>query len=112
MVQAFNNLIDNAIKYTHNDGTVEIQATSNKDGVEILIHDTGVGLSQSDLPRIFERFYQVDKARGPSRGTGLGLAITNEIIQAHGGHITVQSMENRGTTFKVYLPRHNADAIT
>ena len=112
LVQSLDNLIGNAIKYTHSGGTVEIQTTSNKDNIEISIHDTGIGLSQSDLPRIFERFYQVDKARGPSRGTGLGLAITNEIIQAHGGHITVQSMEKRGTTFKVFLPRNNADTIT
>jgi signal transduction histidine kinase len=73
--------------------------------VEIAVRDTGAGIPASELPRIFERFYQVDKVRGPGRGSGLGLAIVSEIVHAHGGRIRVTSAgENQGAAFIVWLP--------
>jgi len=104
LVQVIHNLVDNAIKYTPPGGTVRVQTRVNRNGVEVIIADSGPGIPQHDLPRIFERFYQVDKARGPSRGTGLGLAIVNEIVRAHGGQIDVQSAPGQGTTFTVWFP--------
>jgi len=112
LVQAFNNLIGNAIKYTPSGGNVYVTARENNDGIIFVVRDTGIGIPKKDLPRIFERFYQVDKARGPSRGTGLGLAITNEIVQAHHGEIDIQSVEGVGTTFSVWLPFEQPAART
>lgn len=105
LVQVFTNLLSNAIKYTQEGGEVWIEADVNKGGVEVVIKDNGIGIPPEDLPRIFERFYQVDKSRGPRRGTGLGLAITQEIVHAHGGEIDIQSEgRNKGTTVTVWLP--------
>ena len=105
LAQVFTNLLSNAIKFTPEGGTVLLKTGARNDGVEIIVRDTGIGIPQEDLTRVFERFYQVDKARGPKRGTGLGLAIVREIIQAHGGTITVASDGPRqGTTFTIWLP--------
>lgn len=113
LVQVFNNLIGNAIKYTPQGGRVRVRCRAVETGVEVLISDNGPGIPKADLPRIFERFYQVDKARGPRRGTGLGLAITHEIVMLHGGRIDVQSIEGQGTQFTVWLPfDYTADTVT
>ncbi len=105
LAQVLTNLISNALKYTPANGTVGVRTQVNHGGVEIIVRDNGIGILAEDLPRVFERFYQVDKARGPRRGTGLGLAITREIVQAHGGTISVTSAgANQGTTFTVWLP--------
>ena len=105
LAQVLTNLISNAINYTPEGGRVTVRTQVANNGVEVIVEDTGVGIPPSELPRIFERFYQVDKARGPRRGTGLGLAIVQEIVQAHGGKITAYSAgENRGSTFTVWLP--------
>jgi two-component system sensor histidine kinase ResE len=105
LVQVLNNLLGNAIKYTRGGGTVRVSLwPANDGGVLIQVADNGIGIPEADLPRIFERFYQVDKARGPSRGTGLGLAIVNEIVHAHEGRINVTSKPGSGTTFTVWLP--------
>ncbi|MAU12284.1 MAG: hypothetical protein CL607_20850 [Anaerolineaceae bacterium] len=105
LAQVFTNLLSNAIKFTPEGGTVLLHTGVRNGGVEIIVRDTGIGIPPEDLPRIFERFYQVDKARGPKRGTGLGLAIVQEIIQAHGGTISAASDgPNRGTTFTIWLP--------
>jgi signal transduction histidine kinase len=72
--------------------------------VAISVQDTGVGISKQDLPRIFERFYRVDKSRSGAKGSGLGLAIAEEIVEAYGGTIGVRSQVNRGTCFSILLP--------
>jgi len=108
IAQVLVNLISNAIKYTPKNGNIYITTKSVQDGVEVAVQDTGIGIPAEDLPRIFERFYQVDKARGPQRGTGLGLAIAKEIIEAHGGKISVSSDgKNKGTRFAFWLPSPN-----
>lgn len=105
LVQVVTNLVSNAIKFTPAGGKVTVRTQVRRGGVELSVEDTGQGIPEAELARIFERFYQVDKARGPQRGTGLGLAIVHEIIQAHGGTITVASAgENRGAMFTVWLP--------
>jgi len=104
IVQVLNNLVGNAIKYTQPGGRVLVRTREAQNGVELIVSDNGPGIPEKDLPRIFERFYQVDKTRGPSRGTGLGLAITHEIVQMHNGKINVQSIEGHGTQFTVWLP--------
>jgi signal transduction histidine kinase len=110
--QVLTNLISNAINYTPSGGMVSVRTQIANGGVEVSVQDTGVGIAPADLPRIFERFYQVDKARGPRRGTGLGLAIVQEIVQAHGGRITAGSAgEGLGSIFTVWLPSPNLTTI-
>ncbi len=112
LAQVLTNLISNAIKYTPPGGKVWVATRMGDSGINIIIKDTGVGIAPQDLGRIFERFYQVDKARGPRRGTGLGLAIVNEIVQAHGGRITAMSEgEGKGSTFTVWLPTPQASTV-
>jgi signal transduction histidine kinase len=128
LAQVFTNLLDNALKYTSAGDRVQVTAQTLKaqprprrggilarpdgstlvslraDFVEISIADTGRGIPVEDLPRVFERFYQADKARSSRRGSGLGLAIAKEVVEAHGGHIGVESVEGLGTRFTVALP--------
>lgn len=100
------NLVNNGIMYTSSGGRIDILLTGTKDLVELQIADTGVGISEEDLPRIFERFYRVDRARSRnSGGTGLGLAIVKHLVEAHHGHIHVQSQVGKGTTFTVVFKR-------
>lgn len=107
--QVLTNLLDNAIKFTLKEGEVRISLESDpKAGVGILsVQDTGIGIPPESIDRVFDRFYQVDKARhrfGTNRGNGLGLSICQSIIQSFGGIITVTSELGVGTTFKVQLP--------
>jgi two-component system phosphate regulon sensor histidine kinase PhoR len=103
--QAFVNLIDNAVKYSDDGSQVRITAGQKKREVIIEFADQGSGIPNKHLPRLFERFYRVDKARSRKLGgTGLGLAIVKHIVQAHGGHITVESSLGQGSTFTVHLP--------
>lgn len=111
LVQVLNNLLDNAIKFTPSGGQVNVRAQTSRGGVEVIVQDTGIGIPKDDVARIFERFYQVDKTRGPRRGTGLGLAITHEIVQAHGGQIVVNSAEGQGTTFSLWFPSLNGTTV-
>jgi two-component system, OmpR family, sensor kinase len=113
LAQVLTNLLSNAIHYTPEDGTVMVRTQVNHNGIEIQVQDTGIGIPASELPRIFERFYQVDKVRPPNReGSGLGLAITKQIVQAHGGYIRAESAgHNQGTTFTVWLPSPNLTTI-
>lgn len=105
LAQVLMNLISNALKFTSTGGTVRVAVEPADAGVVISIRDSGIGIPREELSRVFERFYQVDKARGPQRGTGLGLAIAREIVEAHGGRITVESRgRGNGAEFRVWLP--------
>ncbi|PAQ16617.1 PAS domain-containing sensor histidine kinase [Bacillaceae bacterium SAOS 7] len=104
--QVFINLINNAILYTQEDGAIHIVTFDKESYVEVQISDNGIGIEAEEVPRIFERFYRVDKARSRnSGGTGLGLAIVKHILEAHDGKISVQSKVNEGTTFIVKLKK-------
>jgi two-component system, OmpR family, phosphate regulon sensor histidine kinase PhoR len=104
--QVFINLINNAINYTSSGGSVHVWLEHTEENVDIFIKDTGIGISESEIPRIFERFYRVDKSRSKnSGGTGLGLAIVKHLVEAHHGAITVFSRKNEGTTFTVALQK-------
>ncbi|WP_407653446.1 ATP-binding protein [Brevibacillus ruminantium] len=105
MEQVLTNLIDNAIRHTHEGGTVVLRARGDQT-LLLEVSDTGSGIPQEDLPFVFERFYKADKARtrGKAGGTGLGLAIAKNIVEAHGGTIGVQSKLGEGTTFTIALP--------
>ncbi len=102
--QAAANLIDNAVKYSPAGSSIHVRAFQRGE-VVISVEDRGCGIAAEHLPRIFERFYRVDKARSRALGgTGLGLAIVNHIITAHGGRVTVESAPGAGSTFSIYLP--------
>ncbi len=106
VVSALANLIDNAIKYSGADGSVEVQATDDGDTVRFTVRDHGIGIPTPDQSRIFERFYRVDRARRrDTGGTGLGLAIVRHVALNHGGRVSVQSTEGEGATFGLELPR-------
>ncbi len=112
LAQVLTNLLDNALKFTPSGGAVGVMVGPAAGGVQVTISDTGQGIPPEDLPRIFERFYQADKARGPRRGTGLGLAIAAEIVQAHGGRIRADSGgEGRGATFTLWFPALGASTV-
>ncbi|HEX6231466.1 MAG TPA: ATP-binding protein [Actinomycetota bacterium] len=99
------NLVDNAIRYTRPGGHVDIELRAEGDDVVLAVRDTGVGIPSRDLPRVFERFYRVDRARSrETGGTGLGLSIVKHVVENHGGRVSVQSELNRGTRFEVRLP--------
>jgi two-component system phosphate regulon sensor histidine kinase PhoR len=101
----FSNLLDNAIKYGSSGGRIILGSRPAKDGVEFYVQDFGQGIPSEHLPRLFERFYRVDKARSrESGGTGLGLAIAKHIVMAHGGSIRAESELNHGATFAFTLP--------
>lgn len=103
--QVLTNLVDNAIRHTPAEGSVTVSITNEQNFAKIQVRDTGQGIPQDDLPYVFERFYKADKARTRSKGgTGLGLAITKNIVEAHNGTISVESVEQQGTTFTFYLP--------
>ncbi len=105
--QILDNLIDNAIKYTPEGGWVRVACQLSDEAVEIEVADSGIGIPRDDLPRVFERFYRVDKARSREMGgTGLGLSIVKHLIQSIGGQITVDSRVGEGTRFHVQLPRY------
>ncbi len=106
LAQVFTNLIDNAIKHTPDGGKVTVSAKAERDHLLVIVSDTGPGIPAEDLPRVFERFYQVDKSRQrqPRDGVGLGLAIARQIVEAHGGSLEVSSVEGCGATFTVRLP--------
>ena len=104
--QAVVNLIDNAVKYSAEGSTVEIDLHETDDEIVVSVTDQGQGVAREHLPRLFERFYRVDKARSRDLGgTGLGLAIVKHIAQIHGGRVSVDSVVGRGSTFRIHLPR-------
>jgi two-component system sensor histidine kinase ResE len=106
LAQVFTNLVDNALKFTPEGGQVTLSAKNVGAEMELSVTDTGPGVPKEALPRLFDRFYQVDESRagGAHHSTGLGLAIVKEIVQAHGGRIGVRSQVGQGTTFTINLP--------
>ncbi len=103
--QVFSNLVDNALKYAQSGGRIVLGSRPVREGVEFFVQDFGPGIPSEHLPRLFERFYRVDKARSrESGGTGLGLAIAKHIVLAHGGSIRAESELNHGSTFLFTLP--------
>jgi two-component system phosphate regulon sensor histidine kinase PhoR len=103
--QVFVNLVDNAIKYAPGGTEVQLGARMKDGTVEFFVRDFGVGIASEHLPRLFERFYRVDKARSrKSGGTGLGLAIVKHIVRKHGGTVSAKSEVNRGSEFAFSLP--------
>jgi two-component system, OmpR family, phosphate regulon sensor histidine kinase PhoR len=108
--QMLTNLIDNAIKFNQESGTVRVGYEAGATRDRIFVADTGEGIPSEHLPRIFERFYRVDRARSRAMGgTGLGLAIVKHLARAHGGEVTVQSKLGVGATFTIELPCENAE---
>lgn len=112
ITQVVVNLVENAIKYS-NEGGVDVRLEDQGEYVRFDVTDTGIGIPEEHLPRLFERFYRVDKARSrASGGTGLGLSIVKHIVEAHGGSIHVDSAQNRGSTFSVVLPKGASTSLS
>ena len=108
--QALANLVDNAIKYTPRDGHVDVSATVDGDAIGIRVSDTGCGISEQDLPRIFDRLYRGDQSRA-TRGLGLGLNLVRAYVEAQGGTVTVASKPGQGSTFEICIPRDNPSRL-
>ena len=105
MSQVIDNLMNNAIKYSPDGGTITVSLEATDSEIIIRIADEGIGIPRGDLPKIFDRFYRVDKARNHDQGgTGLGLSIVHDLIELHGGTISVQSRDNKGSRFTIRLP--------
>lgn len=104
--QVISNLLANALRYTHENGSITLRAFPDPGEVTIQVEDTGEGIPAEDLPFIFDRFWKGDRsrARTSGAGSGLGLAITRRLVEAHGGHIEVESEQGLGTTFTIKLP--------
>lgn len=106
LIQLLINLLVNAVNYTPEKGEVLLKVDVKDDQIRIQVKDTGIGIAQKLIPRIFERFYRVDKARSRNTGgTGLGLAIVKHIVEVHNGNIVVDSELNKGTTFTIHIPK-------
>lgn len=105
--QVLANLLSNALRHAPSGGAITVRVWAEADWVGFSVEDTGSGIAPEDLPHLFDRFYRVDKARSRADGgTGLGLSIAKQLVEAHGGEITVRSVVGEGSTFTVRLPRH------
>jgi signal transduction histidine kinase len=103
--EVLHNLLDNAVKFSPQNGEIHLRGTRCGSNVLLSVADTGIGISKEHLPRIFERFYRADKARSRELGgTGLGLAIVKHCAQLHGGRVEAESELGRGTTIRIVLP--------
>jgi signal transduction histidine kinase len=112
IVQLVNNLVGNALKFTPRGGQVDVRLTDSASEAIVEVRDTGPGIPEAELPRIFDRFYRgtnVGEAR--ASGSGLGLAIARSIVEMHGGSIEVVSAVGRGTSFRAHLPRLSEPAV-
>ena len=111
MTQVIDNILNNAIKYSPDGGKITVTMKTTDDQMILSISDQGLGIPKQDLPRIFDRFYRVDRARSRAQGgTGLGLAIAKEIIKQHNGFIWAKSIYGKGSTFTIVLP-YDKDAV-
>ncbi|MGE7884376.1 sensor histidine kinase [Bacillus sp. NPDC094077] len=99
-------LLDNAMKYTNEGGQIQIDCTHTSSSIRIRVKDNGIGVKEEDIPKLFDRFYQGDKARSTSEGAGLGLSIANWIVERHYGKISVESKWGEGTCFEVIFPKN------
>ena len=109
--QAVINLLDNAVKYSGKGSAIKVEVEKQQNEVLIRVCDNGVGIASQDIPRIFERFYRVDKARSAKLGgTGLGLSIVKHIVSAHHGRVTVESSPGKGSVFTIHLPLRRAES--
>lgn len=107
LVQIFNNILENAVKYNKENGKIMVESYKNKNEIKIAVKDTGIGINKKDLPFIYERFYRADKSRNSNnQGSGIGLAVVKELVEAHQGEIKVKSSAE-GTIFTVILPRQD-----
>ena len=104
LAQVWQNILENAIKFTPQDGKIQVLLRAEADNIKIIIADNGVGMDEETRKRVFEKFYQGDSSR-TSTGNGLGLALAKRIVDLHNGDISISSKENRGTTFTVVLPK-------
>ncbi|WP_416672922.1 HAMP domain-containing sensor histidine kinase [Egbenema bharatensis] len=112
LIRLFLNLLDNAVKYTPEQGKVSLTAIVHDHGIQVSVSDSGIGISPEHLSHLFERFYRVEKSRSRAMGgTGLGLAIAQEIVHRHHGAIAVQSQPGYGTTFTVTFPNYSQSQI-
>lgn len=108
--QVMINLLDNAVNYTPAGGEVELSVINDAEKLVIKVTDTGIGIDEETIPRLFERFYRVDKARSRNTGgTGLGLAIVKHIVELHDGHIQLDSSPGEGSAFTISLPKNKTD---
>jgi len=107
------NLIDNALKYSEDGTSVSVEAIESGNEVLVFVRDQGCGIAADHLPRLFERFYRVDRARSRDLGgTGLGLSIVRHIVQCHHGRVTVESTPGIGSSFCIHLPKVSVPAVT
>jgi two-component system sensor histidine kinase BaeS len=103
------NLLENALKYTPKDGAITVSAVKEANKIQVVIHNTGAGISPEHLSHLFDRFYRVDEDRSSQTGgSGLGLAIAQEIVNMHGGEIEAHSQPNQGVTILLRLPLSNS----
>jgi two-component system OmpR family sensor kinase/two-component system sensor histidine kinase BaeS len=112
--QVLGNLVANALQHTPKGGVITLAATPTPGGVRILVQDTGKGIAENDLPFVFDRFWRGDRSRthAGGAGSGLGLAIAQQLVQAHGGQINIQSQKGSGTTFLIDLPGNSSQDST
>jgi two-component system, OmpR family, sensor kinase len=111
VLQVASILLDNALKYTPEGGSVKVRVEEEDGGVALAVSDTGVGISEEQLPLVFERFYRADPSRSEG-GAGLGLSIARQIAESHGGQIRAQSTPGKGSTFTLLLPRNGPGSLT
>ena len=110
LVEMITNLLFNAIKYTPENKTVHLEAKNYDDDIQIDIIDTGIGIPADEIENIFDEFFRASNAKNSEKdGTGLGLSIVKQIVERHGGRITAESQEGKGTKFTVTLPKNNPE---
>lgn len=112
LAQVLRNLLSNALRHTPAGGEVAVVVRVTGDRVQLVVRDTGSGISPADLPHVFDRFYRGDRSRSrQGGGAGLGLAIARQLVRAHAGELTVESSPGTGTTFTMTLPLHAASEL-